>query len=456
MGFRTTAVLGTLFIALLAFLYFYESELSKERRRAREEEKSVLSIDKEAVTRIQILWADTVLVAVKEGKDWQILEPIRFEGDNGNFDGLVTIASEIDRERVIAESTAVENGEVNIAEFGLADPGVVVELHQEGKDPDTVYVGDRTPVEGYFYLRRSGNPEILMSSGWRKDFFQKGLFYLRDKQILPFRVLEDVQRIEFVLQGHVIEAVKQGESWRLEQPLVDRADDGAVKGLLNRVRSGRILEFVDERGEDLASYGLERPWARISLQEGDEKKTLILGDSTASNGNTRFYGKYLPRAPIFLVDKSLVGQLIASSAGLRHKQIFAFNPEGVDRVSLVYPDSTVNCEIDATSNEWVVQSPPSRLVLRSNVESLIRRASAMKAKGFVSENLDDSRKYGLDQPTVVAKFWKGTELRRRITVAAGDAVIYATMDSRPQVVVVYDNALDELKLELIQKRTGSE
>ena len=141
-------------------------------------------------------------------------------------------------------------------------------------------------------------------------------------------MLEDVQRIELVLQGHVIEAVKQGESWRLEQPVVDRADDGAVKGLLNRVRSGRILEFVDERGADLASYGLERPWARISLQEGDEKKTLILGDSTVSNGNTRFYGKYLPRAPIFLVDKSLVGQLIASSRRAATQADFCFQPRG--------------------------------------------------------------------------------------------------------------------------------
>ena len=456
MGFRTTAVLGTLFIALLAFLYFYESELSKERRRAREEEKSVLSIDKEAVTRIRIQWADTVLVAVKEGKDWQILEPIRFEGDNGNFFGVITIASEIDKHRVIAESTAVENGEVDIAEFGLADPEVVVELYQQGKDPDTVYVGDRTPTEGYFYLRRSGNPEILMSSGWRKDFFLKGLFYLRDKQVLPFDVLEDIKRIEFIYEDHVIEAVKQEEFWRLEQPLIDWADDGAVRGLLNRVRSGRILEFVDERGEDLASYGLDRPWAKITLQEGNEKKTLILGDSTSANGNTRFYGKYLPRTPIFLIDKSLVGQLIASSAGLRYKQVFAFNQEGIDRVSLAYPDSTVDCRIDAASNEWVVLSPPSRLVLRTSVEGLIQRAGAMKAKGFVSEDLTNSRRYGMDRPTVVAKFWKGTELRREITVGTVDDVIYATIDSKPQVVEVYDKDLDELKLELISKGTGSE
>ena len=456
MGFRTTAILGILFLALLGFFYFYELEVAEERRRAAEQEKSVLRIETEAITRVEITWADTLLVAVKEGKHWQILEPIRFDGDDGNFHGVTQIVGELDKQRVIAERASVEGGEVDLSEFGLAEPEIVLVIHQAGEDPDTVYVGDKTPSGGYFYLRRSGNPEILMSSGWRKDFFQKGLFYLRDKQILPFKVLEDIGRIEVASDGRLVEAVKQGESWYLQKPASNRADGDAVRGFLNRVRSGRILEFVDEGGEDLAPYGLDRPSARISLFERSEKKTLILGDSTAVNGNTRYYGKYLGRSPIFLIDKSLAAQLLASSSNLGHKQIFGFERAGVNRISLVYPDSTVHCEIDTRSNEWVVLSPASRLVLSSNVEGLIQQASAITAKRFVSEAVDDPGRYGLDEPIVRASFWKGTVLRREITVGKVGDVIYASSDASPPVVELHEAALNELALELILKRVRSE
>ena len=456
MGFRTTAILGILFLALLGFFYFYELEVAEERRRAAEREKSVLSIETEAITRVEVTWADTLLVAVKEGTHWQILEPIRFDGDDGNFHGLTQIAGELDKQRVIAERAAVEAGSVDLSEFGLAEPEVVLVIHQAGGDPDTIYVGDKTPSEGHFYLRRSGNPEILMSSGWRKDFFQKGLFYLRDKQILPFKVLEDIGRIEVASRGRLVEAVKQGESWYLQKPASDRADDDAVRTFLNRVRSGRILRFVDEGGEDLSRYGLDRPSVRLSLFERNEKKTLILGDTTAVNGNTRYYGKYLGRSPVFLIDKSLIAELLVSSLNLRHKQVFRFERAGVDRISLVYPDSTVHCEIDTTSNEWVVLSPVSRLVLSSKVEGLIQKASAIKAKRFVSEAVDDPGRYGLDAPIVRAGFWKGAELRRGITVGKVGDVIYALSDARPEVVELYEAALGELALELIVKRVRSQ
>lgn len=89
-----------------------------------------------------------------------------------------------------------------------------------------------------------------------------------------------------VWQGtSVVECVERGGVWYLDGAAPTRAAGPLIRHLLEGVRSTRIRERVTPaqmaaRGLDRASYGLERPRARISILAGGATRELLLGSDT--------------------------------------------------------------------------------------------------------------------------------------------------------------------------------
>ena len=442
------------FVALLVYLVLYEGP----GRRGGETEKAetILDIEAEKVTRVTLHRGDTTLVAMRDGAGWQITAPVSTAGDRGNLNALVRSAGNIDRVGVVADSAAVTQGEVALADFGLAEPDVVVVLERGEGKVDTLYWGDKSPTGSYAYLRRSGGPEILTTSAWRKAQFDKGLFHLRERRVVPFE-LEEARKLEIKHGGREVVAAVHDGAWRLERPVGDRGDEPAIIKVLNRLRSGKATRFAAEEAADLAPYGLDDPWLTVTVYvgEGMAQKTLVVGGKIREGRFLRYYGKYLPRRPIFTVDSAFVASVKKMPSDLRYKEIFEYEREGVDRLVLAYADSTVECEWVPSGGAWVVRSPRHREVLNSEVEGLLDRVRDLKAKRFVAESLEDPVRYGLDRPVLDLRIWKAGELVRAVTLGEGDKTVYVVGDARPQVVELDMIAAGNLRLELLPVGPGA-
>ncbi len=450
MGFKTTGVLAVLFIALLGFFYFYEIKGGEERKEAEAEAKKVLQIDDKQVTRLTVQRRDTTVVVAKEGEGWRVLAPLKTEGDRANIESLLRTVNNLERVQVVADEAAVAGGAVDPGDFGLGErPDITVVLEQEGRR-DTLFFGDKSPTGSYAYLRMSGSPEILAISSWRKSSFDKGLYDLREKRVMPFD-RDAVRKIELSYDGQTIVMLKQGEEWQLEKPVAERGDSETIRRFLSRLWTARAKRFAAEEATDLAPYGLDNPWMRVSVYEGEglALKEAIVGDAVRAGRINRYYVKYAAKSPILMVDSSFVVSMKKSLSDLRYKKIFAFDAGGIDRVTLVYPDSTVDCKRDTSGAVWTAVEPRFHIVSDENVAELIGEVQELEAKSFVAETLDAPEAYGLDVPAIQVKLWAAGRLVREVLVGKKGDEVYAKGDHRPQVVEVLNSILGKLKLDLI-------
>ena len=150
---------------------------------------------------------------------------------------------------------------------------------------------------------------------------------------------------------------------------------------------------------------------------------------------------------MFQVDSSLVGDLGKTPSDLRIKKIFAFDSTGVDRVTLVYADSVVDCARDTVGDGWDVLVPAS-VSLSSRLEDVIDEVNDLKAEGYVPGEAPNPAEYGLSQPQVRVTIRRGDDIVREVAVGRVGDKVYASVDGRSQIVEVKEKVLRKLKVQL--------
>lgn len=451
MRFRTTGILVLLFAAFVGYIYLFEIRGANERKRAEEEARRVLQVgDEEQVTGLTVRSRDTTIVMVKEGGVWRIHEPLETDGDAGEIGAAVGSLRRMDRGRVVADSSELAEGRASLAEFGLDAPDVVVVLAQADGRVDTLYWGDESPTGKYAYLRLSGSPEVVGVNAWLKRNVDKGLFKFRDKRVIPFD-RHEIRKIEIAHGGERIVVLKQDGEWRMLEPVADRGDAAEIERLLNRLHAARLKRFVEEAPEDLAPYGLDAPTVTVSLYEGEGlgKKTVTVGRRAEMTRFPPYFATCSSRTPVFTVDSTFVVDVRQSASDLRDKQVFEFDPGGVDRLVLVFPDSTVEVRRDTTGPDWTALQPPLHVALEAEVSRLLNYVRRLKAKRYVAESLASPEAYGLDRPALVASFWRGKELVQKVAVGKVGERAYAVGHTRPQLVEIEPRDLAPVKLDLV-------
>ena len=91
---------------------------------------------------------------------------------------------------------------------------------------------------------------------------------LREKKIIK-ALSESVDGIRIVrrMEDDMTDVIcqKQGEDWYLARPIIDKADEEVIDGLLADITGLTVDSFVDDEGSDLSRWGLDRPRLRIDL-----------------------------------------------------------------------------------------------------------------------------------------------------------------------------------------------
>jgi len=447
MRLKTIAVLAAVFAALLGYLYFFEMRRTEAQRQAQEQARKALHLDQTKVTRLTLWLDDLTVVGQKVGQEWQLLQPVQAPGNWRTFEELLSAAAGI-RVAVVADSMVAASGEAPLADFGLDRPDVKVAIAQAGAPPDTFAFGDRNLMGNFVYVKKSGRPEILWTSAWQKRQFQRPLLDFRDRRMLPFD-MDRARKLKLAYDGQVVVASRQDVSWRLEQPAAEKGDDAAIATFLGQIQTGTAERFVAEQADDLAAYGLDRPWMKLSIyeDEGLAERAVIFGDGTEPvRFKNEFFAKFLSRPAVFTVDSLFVLGLKKTVGDFRNKMVFGFDHGGVDRIEAVYPDLRTVCA--KQSGGWVVLHPEGHTVAASQVEALIRRVSDLKANRFVADRVDDPARYGLERPAVHLKLMKGDRALREIALGLENGQVYAKADHRPEVMEVAPEILEDLRLRL--------
>jgi|GEM_PF-2004449 hypothetical protein len=445
MGFRSTAILAALLLALLGYLYFFE-ETKVERALTASEAKRVLLVDEAGLTRIVVQRHDTTMVFTRPRTKWRIEEPISADADGGEVGALIRSMKYMDGQGQVADESELRNGTTDIAEFGLDSPEISIFLVYRNGTTDTLHWGDRSPTGRYTYLRPSGGQGIVKVESRIRGSIEKGLISYRNKKAIPFEK-DRVERLEVLDHGKRFLAIKAGNFWSIQEPVEERADGAVLDRLVNRLHTARLNRFIDEA--DAFELGLNPPGMVISILDNEvgSQKELRIGNRTAGDQRPSFFANF--GNANFSVDSILVRDVRKLVADARVKSVFNFEPAGVDSIILVYGDSLVVCVKDSAGSHWFAHEPRLHIAPRGAVGRLVRNVMDLKAKRFVSETRVDPARFGLEEPVFRAEFFRKGQILQRVVIGEKHRIIYAVALHRPQVVEIELSDLLRMKLELI-------
>jgi len=101
---KTVGILLVIFLALAAFVYFYEIVGESESEEARSLEESLLRTRQEEITAVEILRPqEEGILLSKEGEQWMLKQPVETSADNSTVDVLLRDLSRATRDRTFPE-----------------------------------------------------------------------------------------------------------------------------------------------------------------------------------------------------------------------------------------------------------------------------------------------------------------------------------------------------------------
>ncbi|GAB4241656.1 MAG: hypothetical protein Kow00109_17190 [Acidobacteriota bacterium] len=344
---RKLLVLAIVFAGLAAFVYFYEIAGKEERDKARELEESLLRLEREAINEVIVSPAGKdQLRFEKVGDQWVLREPLDTVADKTNVDSLVRNLANAKRERTFNDVK-----EEDLAAYGLQEPTFRIRV-KAGDIEKTLLLGKKDYSGNNVYVRVEGEPEVHLTSSFLLTAADKELNDWRSKDVFVFD-RDKVEEIEIRRGGETVRLVKEGDAWKLRDPVEDQADQTKINSLLGTLEFARIQDFVAETPESLQEYGLDEPKVsvRLRLAGSDTWMQLDLGKESGEN----FYARDPQRKPVFTVRKDVYEDLTQDVLAFRDKDVVNVKQDDVARIELLRGDQRL--VVRHEEFRWLMEEP---------------------------------------------------------------------------------------------------
>jgi Domain of unknown function (DUF4340) len=303
------------------------------------------------------------------GEGWRVEAPVQADAERATVDALVDRVAELRRKAAVAPAA---DGAA-LARYGLARPRARVELALEDGKVETLALGDENPFDGTVFVRTTGGAVELVAGDVRWAV-ERGTFDLREKRLLPFDE-KQLSRVEVTAPklSYALSREKDGDAWRLDAPLKERADESTASRILGAIRGLRATAFLQDARDDRA-LGLDRPRWRVKLVgTGGQARTLLVAEAPAAKGATGprpLHARLDGAREVATVEAGAAKDLEQDLLALRDKTVLRFDREQVAAVRFVSGGSS----FDATK-----EGAPTRL------PSALWTLSSLQATAFADE-----------------------------------------------------------------------
>ena len=332
-----------LLLLVLAFIggayYLYDVKWAAEKKAEKERAVKLLKgIDGKALIRIDVSREAEPYQIIRTEKGWRFVRPVNAVVDEEEAEKLLKAAAELRERRRIGTVK-------DLSEFGIDKPRMKITFGLKDKDDVTVHIGDRTPTREFRYAALAKMPEIFTLRLSDIGKFDKTVFSIRDRAIVPI-MPERASKVIVELQGGGGFAVvrKNRDEWELSKPIKDRADAIDSEGIVSTLRWDKVQKFVEEKPENLALYGLDKPRIAVHIFTADNERAedgVILGNrkvedpeagSSGKKSKIYYYARRLSGGPVMLINEKTFKELPKSAFSLRHKSVIDYDVDHVTRL----------------------------------------------------------------------------------------------------------------------------
>jgi len=250
----------------------------------------------------------------------------------------------------------------------------------------------------------------------------------------------------FLMEKREAEAEEGGPSdaqqteWRITEPLHADADDSAINGMVSNLKGVKLEQVVTESPESLEYYGLKEPEIRIALRvaEGVEAPPpLLVGAKSPIGSNS--YAMWEGDEKVLLLSTHLNPQFDKGLYDLRHKKLFAFKREDVERLRILRSGDP-EMELAKEGDRWEILLPFRARASETEVDQILNKLTTLKAEKFVDEAPKDLVDYGLERPVwKIEAVLKPDQTKATLLIGSlhqeqGKGYLYAKREERPEVV----------------------
>ncbi|HVN88137.1 MAG TPA: DUF4340 domain-containing protein [Candidatus Binatia bacterium] len=277
--------------------------------------------------------------------------------------------------------------------------------------------------------------------------FKKAAEESKKKTLFQFTA-DDVTDVTLTYDDRQIAAHKGDSGWRLTKPIDTAADDTAMRNLVNAIAECEVKKDLENPQADLSTYGLDRPFVRVTVQLKDKAlPTILVGKNTPVGFST-----YISRdddKKIRLANSAFRSGMDKQVKDLRDKTILSFNEDEVRQISVTSPHQ--NLLLTKKDTTWVIEKPASYAADPSVIRTLLSSMKSMRAVDFPDAEEKNLQTYGLEEPrlVVVLHLAKNDEQLALMLGKENDQKqIYVKTLSRPTVFTVSEWVFRDLNKEL--------
>ena len=395
-GLTSTLILVVVLAGLGAYIYFVDSK--RPAGGSSETAEKVFSVEADKINELRITYQGETSVLQKGDSGWKMIEPAAVDADPPEAIGIATALTNIDIVRVVDENAT------NFEQFGLANPAITVSFKAEGGAGGTLKLGNKNATQGEIYALKNDEKRVFLVSSFQETSFNRKPFDLRDKKILKFD-RDNADSLVLAKGASAMELARAGSEWKVVKPVPSRSDYSAIEGFLTRLSSANMSKLVEEKAQDLAKYGLDKPSMTVTIGSGSAKTVLQVGKT--EGGDT--YAKDASRPMVFTVDSTLQSDLQKDFDEYRKKEMFDFRPFYLAKLRAVLdaPGGPKTYEFEkqppaspTETETWKVTrvGGASHVADQTAMEDLLNKLVAIKAESFVDPA---KTKTGIDKPALV-------------------------------------------------------
>jgi hypothetical protein len=242
--------------------------------------------------------------------------------------------------------------------------------------------------------------------------------------------------------GETLALVREGDGWKMTQPIAVAADSNEVDSLLSSVESLEVSAVANANATSLTEYGLAPAHTTATLgRDGGEPVVLLLGDKAPADSGV--YAK-IPSSPrVFTVLSTYESAFEKKAFDLRDRDVLHVRRDDVKSIAVTGPQGAYALT-RGDGNDWAFTAPFQSAAARWSVDSFIGSLESLRMDSVADENAKDLAAYGLSKPerTVALTLASGTQKTLEIGKATTDGKHYAR-DSATSLVVVVPKVIAE-------------
>lgn len=308
-----------------AFFWVQNNDSREKEKKSKElAENCLFDLDSDKIGKIEIESDEGSYTLVLDGEEW-VNAP-----DSGNSFRVAQ-----DRAQLICTTISDLEADTNYGiadkegkeKYGLDEPCVITVY--DGGSINTLYIGDASPTGNYYYVMVEGKDKIYAVQSSEISSLLTTRFDLLDSSIIPYSE-EEITGIEVKRGGKTAFELTIDRStgrWMLPEKYklltVNQTRPSTMTTVLTRLTAEQILE---ENATDLAQYGLDDPYAELTVSGTDGKShTLVV--SRHGRGNEDMFH-------VLIKDTGLVGLFYSSDLDFIDYDIYDIIMQNVESANM--------------------------------------------------------------------------------------------------------------------------